>query len=103
MLTTEYIAKHPQLEDSQDYVLLRERGLQHIEKLAHRLWTDFNLHDPGISILELLCYAITDLGYRTSYDIKDLLTEQVPGTGDPVNNSFFSYSTIHFPNSSCNI
>jgi hypothetical protein len=41
--------------------------------MAGQLWTDFNAHDPGITILEQLCYALTDLGYRIDYDLKDLL------------------------------
>src|SRR5690606_12730294 len=41
-------------------------------------WTDFNTHDPGITILEQLCYAITDLGYRTNLAIPELLAG-----GDP--------------------
>jgi hypothetical protein len=28
-------------------------------------WTDTNEHDPGITVLEVLCYAITDLQYRS--------------------------------------
>ena len=55
---------------------LRAEGLKYVEQLARRIWTDYNVHDPGITILELLCYAITDLGYRTSYPIQDILTEQ---------------------------
>lgn len=82
-----FIAKTPQLEGSQDYAFLREQGLKYIEKLGHRLWTDYNIHDPGITILELLCYAITDLGYRTDYDIKDLLTSYKDGKA--VNDSEF--------------
>ena len=58
---------------SLDFNKLRELGLKHIERLSSKLWTDYNSHDPGITILEVLCYAITDLGYRTSYDIKDIL------------------------------
>jgi len=27
-------------------------------------WTDTNTHDPGITILQVLCYLITDLQYR---------------------------------------
>ena len=27
-------------------------------------WTDVNVHDPGVTVLEVLCYAITDLQYR---------------------------------------
>ncbi|WP_324677023.1 hypothetical protein [Hymenobacter sp. GOD-10R] len=57
-----------------DWEALREAGLAYIEQYAHTLWTDYNRHDPGITTLELLCYAITDLSQRTALDIKDLLT-----------------------------
>lgn len=56
-----------------DFYSLREIGLKHIQELGGDIWTDHNLHDPGITILEVLCYAVTDLGYRTNFDIKDLL------------------------------
>lgn len=58
---------------SLDYASLREIGLQQIERFGHKLWTDYNAHDPGITLLEVLCYAITDLGLRTDWDIKDIL------------------------------
>jgi len=29
-------------------------------------WTTHNTHDPGITVLELLAYALTDLQYRSS-------------------------------------
>jgi hypothetical protein len=54
---------------------LREEGIKHIERLSGKLWTDFNLSDPGITILEVLSYAITDLGYRTTYDVPDILAQ----------------------------
>ncbi len=61
---------HPSL----DYEVLRAEGIRHLENLATELWTDFNAHDPGITFLELLSYAITDLGYRTrKLPIADLL------------------------------
>ena len=61
---------HPSL----DYEVLRAEGIRHLENLATELWTDFNAHDPGITLLELLSYAITDLGYRTrKLPIADLL------------------------------
>ncbi len=50
---------------SLDFDRLRAEGIRHLENLATEVWTDFNAHDPGITLLELLCYAITDLGYRT--------------------------------------
>jgi hypothetical protein len=48
-----------------DYDFLREEGLRHIQDLSGQLWTDHNTHDPGITILEVLCYALTDLAYRS--------------------------------------
>lgn len=56
-----------------DYTFLKEKGLEYIEKLAGSIWTDYNSHDPGITILEMLCYAITDLGARISMPIENVL------------------------------
>ena len=50
---------------SLDFDRLRAEGIRHLENLATEIWTDYNAHDPGITLLELLCYAITDLGYRS--------------------------------------
>lgn len=61
------------LEPGMDYTFLRQKGIELIQKLAGTTWTDYNAHDPGITILEALCYAITDLGYRLSFRIEDLL------------------------------
>jgi len=55
---------------------LRDRGLEHIQQLAGKIWTDYNSHDPGVTILEALCYALTDLSYRTSFPIKDIIAEE---------------------------
>lgn len=70
------IDKERKLEPALDYQYLRARGLKYIEELGSALWTDYNSHDPGITILEALCYALTELGYRNSFDIKDLLAAE---------------------------
>jgi uncharacterized protein len=57
-----------------DYSFLRKKGLEYIEQLSHKIWTDYNSHDPGVTILEMLAYAITDLGMRTSMPIENLLS-----------------------------
>jgi hypothetical protein len=67
------ISKNPLLKAAEDYYRLRREGIGFIEQMASNLWTDYNTHDPGITILEALCYAITDLAYRTSWDIQDIL------------------------------
>lgn len=70
------ISKNRKLPPAQDYELLRAEGLKYIEQLAHRLWTDYNAHDPGITILEALSFAITELGYRADFQIVDLMASK---------------------------
>src|SRR5262249_6161709 len=36
-------------------------------------WTDYNAHDPGITLLESLLHAGNDLAYRAGWEIRDLL------------------------------
>src|SRR5690625_4761030 len=62
----------PELE-SMDYSRLREAGIAWIQEMAGEIWTDYNTHDPGVTILEVLCYAITDLGYRAGQNIEDII------------------------------
>jgi hypothetical protein len=62
-----------------DYASLRAEAIRRLGPLADRRWTDFNDHDPGITILEQLCYALTDLIYRIGHDVPDLLAS----SGDP--------------------
>ncbi len=56
-----------------DFKAMRELGLKHLGELSGELWTDHNTHDPGITILEALIYALMDLGYRSNLPIEDLL------------------------------
>lgn len=79
------------LTPTQDFNYLREKGLQYIQQLSGKLWTDHNLHDPGITILEVLCYALMDLGYRTNFSVNDLVTEK---DGSLVKNSFHPAAEI---------
>ncbi len=71
-----YIVRNRTLPDSQNYEVLRKLGLKYIEKFSSKIWTDYNTHDPGIHTLEELCYALTDLGYRTNFEMKDILTRK---------------------------
>ncbi len=58
-----------------DFEELRRTGLEHIGKLAGKIWTDHNVHDPGVTLLELICYALLDLGYRTKLPIEQILAK----------------------------
>ncbi len=61
---------------AEDYVELRKKGFKYVEETGSDIWTDYNNSDPGITILESVCYAITDLAYRTGFEIKDLLAPE---------------------------
>jgi hypothetical protein len=83
MANDNYILKKPGLKTDEDFAALRSKGLEYIQNLSSSLWTDYNEHDPGITILEALCYAITELGYRTSLPMRDLLASSdgsIPGS-----------------------
>src|SRR3954468_23912069 len=67
-------AEHPIL----DYAELVRQGIAELERLTGDQWTDFNAHDPGITLLDSICYVLTDLGYRTFHSIPDLLAEAGP-------------------------
>src|SRR5258708_7786499 len=76
MLEPLTISKSPPAEPGLDQAALYAQGLAHVRRLSGRIWTDHNLHDPGVTILELLCYALTDLGYRASFPIQDLVASE---------------------------
>ena len=61
---------------AEDYKALRKKGIDQIALTGSDIWTDYNFSDPGITILEAVTYAITDLAYRTGFDVKDLLAPE---------------------------
>ena len=91
MARSYFITKERTLLPSQDFGFLLKEGLRYVEKLGHKFWTDYNPHDPGVTILDVLCYAITELGYRTDFDIKNLLAN---ASGKIENNTFFTAAEI---------
>ncbi|WP_298855436.1 hypothetical protein [uncultured Ruegeria sp.] len=66
---------------SADFDSLLARGTILSQTLSGDIWTDFNEHDPGVTMLEALCYALTDLGYRCSHPMEDLLASSSATTG----------------------
>jgi hypothetical protein len=70
------IPKKIETEDQTDFHFLRKTGIEYIEELGGKLWTDYNSHDPGITTLEVLSYAITDLGMRMNMNMEDILASE---------------------------
>jgi hypothetical protein len=91
------LVQNPVLAPEQDFYRLRREGVGFIEQTGSQAWTDYNTHDPGITTLEALCYAITDLGYRLGWDIQDILAPET-ASADPSqpypNQAFFTARSI---------
>ena len=54
---------------------LRSEAIKLLQQVSGQTWTDYNLHDPGVTILEQLVYALTDLIYRSDFSIADYLAD----------------------------
>lgn len=63
------------LPEALSYSQLKAKGLGYIEALAGHHWSNLNTSDPGVTILEQLCYAQTELGYCAQFPIADVLTQ----------------------------
>lgn len=88
------IVSTPSENKSENFDFLLDEGITLLQDLVGKIWTDFNVHDPGVTILEQLCYAITDLGYRTNLDIKDLLAVNESDPTEKDLNNFFTARQI---------
>ncbi len=79
---------------SMDFFFLKEEGMSLIQQLSGKIWTDYNPHDPGVTILEQICYALADLGFRTDFKIQDLLNARSRNQRKALNSTFFDASEI---------
>ena len=68
---------------------LKEKWIDLMQKLSGDIWTDYNAHDPGITIIEELCDVITDIFNATSTPIQNLLNSQSRKKREEINNAFY--------------
>ncbi|WP_286267441.1 hypothetical protein [Thalassotalea atypica] len=69
-----FIDKHS-LVDPCSFDALKKQGLLKVQELSGHVWTDYNVHDPGVTILEQLCFVLSDVSYRAGADVTDYLGE----------------------------
>lgn len=55
------------------YSELQVATRKRLEELSGKVWTDFNIHDPGITISDYLNYALYDLHYRFRFPLENYL------------------------------
>lgn len=57
------------------YTVLQRRTLAELERLSGEVWTDFNPHDPGVTVAEAVNYALTETDYKLGFGLEDYLTD----------------------------
>ena len=68
-------------ESAHNSLLLKEQALALVQTVCGDGWTDHNIGDPGITLLDVLAFVISDLGFRLNFPIRELLA---PDPADPV-------------------
>lgn len=56
------------------YQQLQDKALKDVQRLAGEVWTDYNPHDPGVTLLDALNYVLLETGYRLQFPLQDYLT-----------------------------
>lgn len=57
------------------YERLQKQSLKMIQQLSGNRWTDYNEHDPGITLLDALNYALLELDYAFEAPFEEYLTD----------------------------
>ncbi len=93
LIDKHHIKKNIDKDPASNFELLLAQAIEMTQHLTGQTWTDYNLHDPGITILEQVCFAITDLAYKTDFPIEDLLTDD-NGSINRSSNAFFDKQLV---------
>ncbi len=62
--------------EENDFNSLKEQGIRILQEMSGEIWSDYNLHDPGVTILEQLIFALTELIYLADFNVEDILSPE---------------------------
>lgn len=68
-----HIQRDRVLPEALDYKELLKLGIARAQATSGGIWTDYNVHDPGVTILDHVCFALTDIAYRADHPVEDIL------------------------------
>lgn len=69
-------ALFPVVKDAIAFDALWQQAHEKVTALSGEVWTDTGDHDPGITLLQSASWNCSDLSYRASLSLNDLLTHQ---------------------------
>lgn len=84
-----------QPDQETDYQRLYKEGIKLLQKYSGDIWTDYNEHDPGITILGILCYVLTESFDRAGIDVETLLAKKNGGSYTEENACYTAASILH--------
>ncbi|MFA1241134.1 hypothetical protein ACCC84_22780 [Serratia odorifera] len=73
-------ALFPEVKDAIAFDALWQQALEKVTALSGEIWTDTGDHDPGVTLLQSAIWNCSDLSYRASLPLNDLLTRQDQST-----------------------
>ncbi|MDQ0430976.1 hypothetical protein ABIC12_002755 [Pantoea agglomerans] len=73
-------ALFPAVKDLIAFDTLWQQAHQKVTALSGEVWTDTGDHDPGVTLLQSVTWNCSDLSYRASLSLNDLLTRQDQST-----------------------
>lgn len=92
MTTSLAIPRAPEADPALDQRRLFALGMDQVRAMSRNTWNDHNTHDPGITILELSSYGLTELAHRCEFSIPDLLADE-----DPAKNALVMQGQFYRP------
>lgn len=57
------------------YTKLQRQTLAEVQRMSGKVWTDYNAHDPGVTLADITNYALAELDYKLDFGVVDSLTE----------------------------
>lgn len=69
-------ALFPMVKDAIAFEALWQQAHEKVTALSGDIWTDTGDHDPGVTLLQSATWNCSDLSYRASLPLNDLLTQQ---------------------------
>lgn len=83
-----------QAEGENLYSRLQTQTLEEIQRLSEKVWTDFNAHDPGVTLADIANYVLTETNYKLEFAPEDYLTDK-DGTFNPEQFGLFPPQAIY--------
>lgn len=91
------LALAPPTPPDRDFDLLRAEAIGVLVEEAGATWTDHNLSDPGITLLEALVWGIADLHYRTATREFASAPLELPLWRDPADRAWYGLPDLGDP------